>query len=78
MNADRNLLAGIELPALFVPPADETGRAIAWYVHVYGAWVLVVLASLHGAAALHHQWHHRDDFIARRMGFKSIRANQEP
>lgn len=78
MGADRSLLAGLDLPALFVPPADETGRAIAWYVHVYGAWVLVVLASLHGTAAFHHQWHHRDGFIARRMGFKSIRANQKP
>lgn len=76
MNADRNLLAGIELPALFVPPADETGRAIAWYVHVYGAWVLVVQASLHGTAALYHQWRHRDDFIARRMGLWNTRKTR--
>lgn len=76
MGADRSLLAGLELPALVVPTADETGRVIAWYLHVYGAWVLVVLAGLHAAAALHHQWRHRDDFIARRMGLWERRTSR--
>lgn len=69
MGADRTLLGGFGMPALFVPPDDETGRAVAWYVHVYGAWILLALASLHGAAAVIRQRARGDDFIARRMGF---------
>jgi cytochrome b561 len=73
MGADRTLFAGLAVPALFVPPDNETGRALAWYVHVYGAWTLMALASLHAAAAVVRQWRRRDDFIARRMGFACMR-----
>jgi len=55
MGADRTLAGPLEVPALFTPPADdETGRAWAWYLHVYGAWVLIGLVALHAAAALLH------------------------
>lgn len=53
MGADRTLFGLIDVPALFTPPAeDETGRALAWYVHVYGAWLLAGLIVVHAAAAL--------------------------
>jgi cytochrome b561 len=71
MGADRSLFGSAwEVPAFFVPPADdESGRAMAWYVHVYGAWCLIALVSLHAAAAAWHQWVRRDRLIVRRMGF---------
>jgi cytochrome b561 len=72
MGADRTLFAGVQVPALFVPPADETGRALAWYVHVYGAWALSALAGLHVAAAVSRQIRHGDGFIVRRMGFGAL------
>ena len=50
-------------------PGDETGRAAAWYVHVYGAWVLSALVGLHVVAAVFHHVRHRDGYIVRRMGF---------
>ncbi len=76
MGADRTLFGGIEVPALFVPPQDETGRAIAWYVHVCGAWVLLALTSLHVAAAVRGQYAHR--LIARRMGFSRRPCGSDP
>ena len=72
MGADRTLFAGVQVPALFVPPADETGRALAWYVHVYGAWALSALAGLHVAAAVSRQIRRGDRFIVRRMGFGAL------
>lgn len=72
MGADRTLFAGVQVPALFVPPADETGRAIAWYVHVYGAWALSALVGLHVAAAVSRQLRQGDGFISRRMGFGAL------
>jgi len=72
MGADRTLFAGVQVPALFVPPADETGRALAWYVHVYGAWALSALAVLHVAAAVSRQIRHGDRFIVRRMGLARL------
>lgn len=66
--ADRSLLGLVELPALFTPPRDdEGGRALAWYLHVYGAWLLLTLAAMHAGAALWHQLVRRDDLIGRRM-----------
>ncbi|KAF1720332.1 hypothetical protein CSC78_18645, partial [Pseudoxanthomonas japonensis] len=65
MGADRTLFGGLEMPALFVPPDEETGRAVAWYVHVYGAWILLGLVCLHLLAAMFHEWTRGDDFIAR-------------
>lgn len=74
MGADRTLIGGLQMPAFFVPPDDdETGRAIAWYVHVYGAWTLSALIGLHVAAAVLRQWRRKDGFIARRMGFGRAR-----
>ena len=68
--ADRSMPGGWVVPALFVPPEDdETGRAIAWYVHTYGAGCLLVLAGLHVAAAAWHPWLRNDRLIACRMGF---------
>ncbi len=73
MGADRSLFGGIEMPALFVPPeTDETGRAVAWYVHVYGAWTLLALVVLHAAAATWRHWREKDGFIRRRMGFGNV------
>ena len=76
MGADRTLFGGLEMPALFVPPDEETGRAVAWYVHVYGAWILLGLVCLHLLAAMFHQWTRGDDFIARRMGFKRLQQEE--
>ncbi|MCR6700193.1 MAG: cytochrome b/b6 domain-containing protein [Dokdonella sp.] len=60
MGADRTLIGPVEVPALFTPPADdETGRAWAWYLHVYGAWLLIGLVALHAVAALLHARHGR-------------------
>ena len=68
MDAPRQLLGVLWLPALFVPPADdESWRALAWYVHVGGAWVLSLLVVLHVAAAAWHQWWRRDGLISRRL-----------
>lgn len=68
MGEDRTWLGLIDVPALFsVPPDDETGRAVAWYVHVYGAWLLSGLIALHVVAALWHQFVRKDDLIRRRM-----------
>ncbi|MCL6712938.1 cytochrome b/b6 domain-containing protein [Pseudomonas sp. R2.Fl] len=73
MGADRTLIGGLQLPPFFVPPHDnETGRALAWYVHVYGAWTLSALVGLHVAAAVLRQWQGKDSFIALRMGFGAM------
>ena len=59
---------GVRMPKLFVPPADdETWRAVAWYVHITGVWILSALVALHVAAALWHQWVRRGGLISRRM-----------
>lgn len=71
MGADRQLVGGVEVPALFVPPDDETWRALAWYAHRYAAWTLLALACLHAGAAMHRSRTRRDGFIGRRMGFGS-------
>lgn len=56
MDAPMGVFGLIDLPRLFEPPADdERGRALAWYVHVWGAWSLAALVSLHVAAAAWHR-----------------------
>lgn len=55
-------------PLLSRVPEDETLRALAWYLHVYGAWILLAAASLHAAAALWHHYVAGDRLISRRMG----------
>lgn len=68
MGEGRTWLGLIDVPALFaVPPEDETGRAVAWYVHVYGAWLLSALVAVHVAAALWHQFIRKDGLIRQRM-----------
>lgn len=67
MDASLLLWQAIPLPVLFTPPAEETGRAIAWYVHVAAAWLLAALVLLHAAVACWHQWIRRDGLIGRRM-----------
>ncbi|WP_162250339.1 cytochrome b/b6 domain-containing protein [Pseudoxanthomonas sp. Root630] len=76
MGADRTLFGALKVPALFVPPEDETGRAVAWYVHVYGAWILLGLVGLHILAAVLRQRARRDGFITQRMGFKRLQREE--
>jgi cytochrome b561 len=57
MDAPRELFGNLQSPALFTPPLhDESGRALAWYIHVCGAYALIVLISTHIGAAV---WHSR-------------------
>lgn len=51
------------VPRLFDPEADEWLRALSWYVHIYGWWVLLALLTLHVTAALFHHLVIRDDTI---------------
>lgn len=68
MDAPRDVLGLFEVPRLFIPPAeDETWRANAWYIHVYGSWALIALVLGHVGAALWHEWVLRDRLIRRRM-----------
>lgn len=77
MGADRTLFGPFEVPQLFTPPADdETGRAWAWYLHVYGAWVLIGLAALHAAAALLHAWRGRGERRGMPVGHAGARVDR--
>lgn len=68
MNVPMDVLGVVQMPKLFAPPAeDETGRALAWYIHYYSSWAVIVLVALHVAAALWHQFVRRDNGIATRM-----------
>lgn len=68
MEAPMSALGLFEVPRLFVPPAEnETGRAIAWYVHHWSGWLLAGLATVHISAALWHQFVRGDGLIVRRM-----------
>lgn len=68
MKASMDVFGLFDLPRLFTPPEeDETGRAIAWYVHYWSGWALVGLMTLHISAAFWHQFVCRDDLIGRRM-----------
>lgn len=68
MEAPRTVFGLVEVPALFTPPAeDETGRAVAWYIHYFGAYTLAALVLLHIAAALWHEFWLSDRLIRRRM-----------
>lgn len=56
------------LPRLFTPPIeDETGRAVAWYIHYYSSRTVIALAVVHVGAALWHQFVRRDNGISSRM-----------
>lgn len=68
MEAPRSVFALFDVPALFTPPAnDETGRAVAWYIHLSSAYTLAALVVLHIAAALWHEFWLSDRLIRRRM-----------
>jgi cytochrome b561 len=74
MAAPTALPAGLALPVLFEPPdTDERGRALAWYVHVYGSWALAGLVGLHvaGAAWRKARAAHRRTAAQSRAGWKS-------
>ncbi|MCU0757236.1 MAG: cytochrome b/b6 domain-containing protein [Xanthomonadales bacterium] len=68
MRTPLDILGLLQIPALMsVRPTDETTLVIAWYLHVWGAWGLLGLLSLHVGAALWHQGILRDRRISRRM-----------
>lgn len=68
MDAPMDVFGMFNMPRLFTPPADdESGRALAWYVHYWAGWALVVLILLHVFAAMWHQWIRRDGLIRDRM-----------
>ena len=68
MEAPMDVFGLFDLPRLFTPPAeDETGRAIAWYVHYWTGWTLIGLVCLHVGAAIWHEFVRRDRLISRRM-----------
>lgn len=68
MEAPMDVFGLFDLPRLFTPPADdETGRAIAWYVHYWSGWTLIGLACLHVGAAIWHEFVRPDRLISRRM-----------
>lgn len=68
MEAPRSVFGLFDVPALFTPPAeDETGRAVAWYIHHYSAYTLAALVVMHIAAALWHEFWLSDRLIRRRM-----------
>lgn len=63
---------GVSVFGLFEVPALITGLPeqadLAGVVHLYVAWGLVVLAVLHGLAALKHHVFDRDDTLKRMLG----------
>lgn len=68
MEAPRSVFGLFDVPALFTPPVDdETGRAIAWYIHHYSAYTFAALVVIHIAAALWHEFWLSDRLIRRRM-----------
>lgn len=68
MDAPMTFLGFVDIPKLFVPPAeDETWRANAWYVHFYSSWAVIALTTLHVGAALWHEVALRDGLIRSRM-----------
>jgi cytochrome b561 len=68
MDAPMSLGGVVELPELFAPPPhDETGRAIAWYIHAFSSYALMGLLALHIAAALYHEFILRDRLVRDRM-----------
>jgi cytochrome b561 len=68
IDAPMSFLGAIEMPDLYATmPEDETGRAVAWYFHVYSSRVLIALIALHIGAALYHEFVLRDRLIRERM-----------
>lgn len=67
--------AGIPVFGLFEVPALISGLPdqadIAGVIHLYLAWGLVILAGLHGLAALKHHFIDRDATLTRMLGRKA-------
>jgi cytochrome b561 len=63
---------GVSVFGWFVVPAlfefDKHQADVIGFVHKYSAWALVVLAVLHGAAALKHHFVDRDATLTRMLG----------
>lgn len=69
MGASMDVFGVFDLPRVFEPPAeDERGRAMAWYVHVWGGWALAGLVALHVVAVLWHAVVRRDGVLRRMTG----------
>lgn len=54
----------LNAPRLLDPATQEPLRALAWYVHYYVYWLLLLLVVGHVAAALHHQLVRRDRLLS--------------
>ncbi len=55
MQAPMDVFGWFDLPRVFVAPADdETGRTLAWYLHIGCGWILIGLTLGHVVAAI---WH---------------------
>jgi cytochrome b561 len=68
MDVPMDAFGFVMLPRLFTPPMeDETGRAVAWYIHHYSSWLVIPLVVLHISAALWHQFIRQDNGIKATM-----------
>lgn len=68
MNVPMDVFGVFDVPRVFTPPVeDETGRALAWYVHFYSSWLLIGLVIAHVIAAVWHELIRRDGAISKRM-----------
>lgn len=76
MRPSLKILGFSGIPRPFEPGDDESLRAVAWYVHSYGFWLLVGLIRLHVGAAL---WHHvvrRDNVLIRMLPYTARRIER--
>ena len=68
MDAPMDVFGFFELPRVFrAPIEDETGRAIAWYIHFYSSWAVIALIATHIGGACWHQFVRRDNGITATM-----------
>ncbi|MDX1571955.1 MAG: cytochrome b [Xanthomonadales bacterium] len=66
----------IEVPGLVEP--NEELKEIAETVHVWLAWSLAGLVTVHFAAALHHHFRKRDDVLRRMLPLKRSTEEAQP
>jgi cytochrome b561 len=68
MDVPMDAFGFFELPRLFTPPIeDETGRAVAWYIHCYGSLAVIALIVTHIGGACWHQFVRHDNGITATM-----------